>query len=401
MSQPQFDAIIAGASIAGSSAALRLAQQGFRILLLDRAFFPRDKVCGEGLMPAGVQILSEMGLDQDVADQEAVYFQGIRFLLPGGPHFEIPFSRLSSGLQGCAIPRRRLDDLLASRAARQCGVIFRQGWTVQQASIDADSVRVLALANGRKERFQARLFIGADGIRSLWPRRFGIAAHPSRHRRFALRARFAEYRGDTWRVNVHTTPAGEAYVAPQSDGGALLTLLLPVPARNLGGATSDAFLQYLQSFPQLRSQIPRDCAPERIQSAAPLGKRLERSHGARLILLGDAGGAVDPVTGQGMTLALRDAQLAAEILSDRLCDDRLAGSDLADYTRRRNRYFQPAYRFAEDLLTALQHPALARRIARSLDRNPRLRKKLLALQADLAPPQPVTWTDKLRLLAGV
>ncbi|MEE8586773.1 MAG: FAD-dependent monooxygenase [Acidobacteriota bacterium] len=401
MSRPEFDAIIVGASIAGSSAAIRLAQRGFRILLLDRAVFPRDKVCGEGMMPAGVEILSEMGLQQELKRLGAVFFQGIRFLLPGGPHFEIPFSRLSSGLQGCAIPRSRLDNLLACRASRQGGVTFLQGWTVQSAAAGAAAVQVVARCNGRAERFQGRLLIGADGIRSRWPRRFGIGAYPSRYRRFALRARFAEYCGDTSRVDVHTTPGGEAYVAPQADGGALLTLLLPAPGRNLGGASADTFLRFLKGFPRLLALIPPGCPPQNVQSTAPLGKRLDCCHGHRLILLGDAAGAVDPVTGQGMTLALRDAQLAAEILKERLREDRLQSADLVDYTRLRNRYFLPAYQFAEGLLLALQYPSVARRIARSLTRNPRLRGKLLALQADSAPPQPVTWLDKLRLLSGI
>ncbi len=397
----EFDAIIAGASIAGSAAAALLAKQGRKVLLLEKERFPRDKVCGEGLMPPGVRILEEMGVLQRLPLQGARSFRGVRFRIADGSTLDLDFSALSPEVRGWAFPRLCLDGSLAEFAQEHSGVTFLQGFRVRALSIGAGGAIVEGEQGGEVRRLRGRVLLGANGIRSRIPRRFSLQRIPSRFRRFALRARLSEYLGDESLVTVHCSSAGEAYVAPQPDGGALATLLLTAPVQGLGGRSSEAFLSLLRRFPGLRADIPIHCRPLRVQSAAPLGMRLTQSHSRRLLLIGDAGGAVDPVTGQGMTLALRDACLAAEVLSDRLTQDRLEESDLAAYSSRRNEYFLPSFRFAEGLLSAMRSPFVARRTIRSLNRSPVLRRKILSLAAGFGPQAPMTWLDKLRLLAGV
>jgi 2-polyprenyl-6-methoxyphenol hydroxylase-like FAD-dependent oxidoreductase len=98
-----------------------------------------------------------------------------------------------------------------------------------------------------------------------------------------------------------------------------------------------------------------------------------------MLLVGDAAGAVDPVTGQGMTVALKDAQLACQILKERLHEDRLSEQDLCEYTRARNGYFRPAFQLAQMLLWAVQHPFLTRQTLKALSRNHALRQKVLKM----------------------
>ncbi|HSR67763.1 MAG TPA: FAD-dependent monooxygenase [Acidobacteriota bacterium] len=395
----RYDAVIVGASVAGAAAAALLARQGLRIALLDKARFPRDKVCGEGLMPAGVGILREMGVLARLTCGQS--FQGIRFIeAESGATVELDFSLISPDLRGRAFPRLALDGALAEFAAESPGVEWMQETQADSVRVNRSGVEVCIRRRGGRRTIQGRLLIGANGIRSRLPRRFAIKRHIARHRRFALRARFDRYRGDTTMVDVHCHRAGEAYVAPQPQGGALVTMLLHHRGSPLGGAKPQSFLRLLDGFPRLQAELEGSRTPSQVQAAAPLGQRLERCHGRRLLLLGDAAGAVDPVTGQGMSIALKDARLAADLLARRLPEGRLDEADLSDFSRRRNEYFLPAYRMAEDLISALRHPFLARRTLRSLNRNLDLRRKILAQAAQDGPPAALAWTDKLRLVMG-
>ena len=399
-SMTDFDAIIVGASVAGASTAAWLGKSGYHVLLLEKAIFPRVKVCGEGLMPAGVRILDRLGVLPQLQQQGTQLFSGIQFYSTEGQALELDFNQVSATTRGVIIPRVKLDSLLAKHAGKLSGVVLREAFRVSSAKIGPGRVEVEGHGSNQPYRYSARLLIAADGIRSKFHRQFKIHRRPPRFRRFALRTYYPYLRDCRPVVEVHSSPVGEAYVAPLGGNQVLLTLLLSTSPR-IQTSLFDLYFESLKHFPQLRQRL-RDPTPrKRIEATGPLASRLSRCHGDRLLFVGDAGGAVDPVTGQGITLALKDAELAAEVLEYRLGADQLSEKDLRVYTEQRNRYFLSSYELAESLLSTFRHPFLARRVLRSLSSNRSLARKALEAAADLRPTFSLCWKDRIQLVLGV
>ncbi len=393
----EFDAIVVGASVAGSSTAGLLGQAGHRVLLLDRASFPRPKVCGEGLMPAGVRLLGQIGLD--AWRMPARPFTGIRFQLPGRVPLEWNFEETLPGSRGLVISRETLDSRLVRHAAGSPNVDFRPNFLVRQCErLDRG---VLIRGGQPSQTFRCRVLVGADGIRSrVAATDSGIRRSPNHSKRFALRALFERYsHSEDW-VEVDCAAHGEAYVAPLDFRSARVTLLLNGPLRFPNGLSkTDLFQRQLERFPRVWKRTGY-APPRRVESTSPVSRTLSRCHGERILLVGDAAGAVDPITGQGMTLALRDALLAAELLDRGLRGDRLSEADLRPYTIQRLGYFLGANELSKHLLTLLRHPWLVHRVQKTLVQNASLRKRLLAPALSLGPLPRLRWSDRLRLVAG-
>ena len=396
-----FDGIIVGAGVAGSTTAALLARQGFRVLLVEKATFPREKVCGEGLMPAGADILHKLGILSQLRAQGAQAFSGIRFHLPRDRCLEVNFGEISPPAQGWVVPRMILDESLARFAERQPGVQLCEAFRVLSAQTGLKQVEVTGLYQGHLHTHRARLLIGADGIRSRFHNGFGIDRRKRHTRRFALRTSYAQLQ-ETGMVEVHCCEAGEAYVAPMGNGSARITLLLFGSAqRSRGTPLSDLYFEKLSLFPLLMERLKSPYPQGLVQSTGAVSLEVSRCHGERLLLVGDAAGAVDPVTGQGMTVALKDAQLACRILKERLHEDRLSEQDLCEYTRARNGYFRPAFQLAQMLLWAVQYPFLTRQTLKALSRNHALRQKVLTLATTLGSGSFLNGRDRLHLLLGI
>jgi 2-polyprenyl-6-methoxyphenol hydroxylase-like FAD-dependent oxidoreductase len=379
LTMASFDGIVVGSGVAGSTTAALLAQQGFRVLLVEKATFPREKICGEGLMPAGASILNELGILSQLRGAQA--FSGIHFHLPRDRCLALNFGEVSQTTQGWVVPRMVLDESLARFAAQQPGIQLREGFRVLSAQTGPKQVEITGLYQGKLQTHRARLLIGADGIRSRFHHGFGIHRLKRRARRFALRTFYDQLEGSD-RVEVHCCEAGEAYVAPMDNGAARITLLLFGSAqRTRGAALSDLYFEKLSLFPRLVQRLKNPYPQGPVQSTGAVSLEVSRCHGQRLLLVGDAAGAVDPVTGQGMTVALKNAQLACQVLKERLHKDSLSEQDLGEYTRLRNGYFRPSFQLAQMLLCAVRYLFVGRQTFKALSRNQTLRKKVLRMVA--------------------
>jgi len=295
----RFDAIIVGAGPAGSTAALRLARAGASVLLLDRERFPRDKPCGGGLTERAVKQLpvSVEPVVEEVVDRFELGFRyGTRFERGG----ERPLVLMTQ--------RRLLDAHLADEAAR-AGADFRDG------------LRAKALELGEREatvRFDgtaatARVVIGADGVNGLTARALGYG---DRRHGVALEGNvsYVHAREDRWRgravVDLGAVPGGYAWVFPKGDHVNV----------GVGGWRSEG--------PRLREHLARACAGYGLPHAhleavrgfrLPMRRPGDSPARGRALLVGDAAGLVDPLSGDGIFEALFSARLAAEaVLADDL-----------------------------------------------------------------------------------
>ena len=281
------DVLIAGGGPAGLATALHATARGLRVVVLEPRSTPVDKACGEGLMPPAVAALRQLGIDPP-----GLPFYGIRYV--DGTRAVV--GRFA-GDPGLGVRRTRLHAALASAVAAE-GIELATG-RVGAVSQDESSVRVAGL--------RARWLVGADGLHSPVRRAIGLAAPAPRRRpaRFGLRQHFAV---PPWTdlVEVHWAAGAEAYVTPVAPDCVGIAFLTGEP----GG-----YQHWLARFPVLRERLDGAVVRSDVRGAGPLRQRVTGRVAGRVLLVGDAAGYVDALTGEGIGLALAQAEAATGCLA--------------------------------------------------------------------------------------
>jgi flavin-dependent dehydrogenase len=345
----QHDVIIAGAGPAGSSLAIHLARQGRSVLLLDRCEFPREKACGEGVMPAGVAALRRLGIVMDGAA-----FFGVRYHHGAS----VASGRFPGAAHGLGIRRSLLDLTLLEAARAQPNVEVRTGLPVDAPLTSGD--RICGVSAGGVAH-HAALLVAADGANSLLRHKLGWDASRAT-RRFGIRRHYRAPAGvEPW-VDVYLEAGHETYAAPLPNQELLIA--------TLGDSKSD--------LPEpLRHLEPLD-AP---LGAAPLVVRARQRYGPGCVLIGDAAGNCDPITGGGISQALLSSELLAAHLAPAFPP---ALETLAAFDTARERMLAGYRRLTSGVLALAERPRLFAPALALLDRSPRLFSRLLAVAGGAA-----------------
>lgn len=349
----QFDAIVVGAGPAGSTTAYRLAREGVKTLLLDKARFPRDKPCGGGISGRAKR---ELPIDPEpvverVIDRLEFSFRGRREFVRGGSK---PLASLTQ--------RRRLDHFLVEQAA-EAGVDFRDGVVVSEASERG------ARVDGKW--IDGELLIGSDGANGSTAKSLGLAHKPTYGVAFegnviASRADLERWRS-TVLIELGTIPGGYCWIFPKGDH-----LNVGVGGWESAGPTLRKHLKEFckrRGFDYSKLQSLRGYRLPGRQPGAALAR-------GRAALIGDAAGLVDPLAGDGMYAAFLSSRLVTDAAMD-LLSGRIA--DLEPYARTLVSEFGQMFGFAWNAKIAF-------------DRFPRL-----SLGAVLSPPG---WRTLENMLCG-
>ena len=305
------DVLIVGAGPAGAVAATLLARTGARVRLLDRARFPRDKLCGDTVNPGTLAALRRFGM-AGALDSQGLRIDGM-VVTEGGVTIE---GRYPDGLHGRALVRRELDWALIDQA-RAAGVQFEPDVAVRRALIDTAAAQpaatgVVVAVRGSERTLRSRVVIAADGRRSTIAFGLGLARHPLKPRRWAIGAYFANVPRTEAFGEMHVRRGGYIGVAPLPGG--LTNVCLVRPSQPADGALRGAGAL-------LRGELARDplladrfldaqlLAPPVVLGPLAVDYVGPAIHG--LLLAGDAAGFVDPMTGDGLRFAIRGGELAA------------------------------------------------------------------------------------------
>lgn len=312
-----FDVLIAGAGPAGSVAATILARAGARVLIVDRARFPRPKVCGDTLNPGAMAVLRRLGLGDGV-EQRALQLHGMIVTGAWGISVRGDYARGNGTAAACcgrAIMRRELDQLLV-RAAAAAGARVEEGVMVRGPLVRDDrhgpGVRGLVVAgrDGRPVAIRAGITIAADGRTSRVASALGLIKHPRHLRRWVVHGYFEGVDGLAGYGEMHIRGTHYLGVAPLP-GGIANVCYVSRPNRAFAGPAR--LLTDMVGRDRLLSD--RFHAARLVAMPVSMGPLAvdARAAGARgLLLAGDAAGFIDPMTGDGLCLALRGAELAAE-----------------------------------------------------------------------------------------
>lgn len=334
------EVIVVGGGPAGSTFATLLAEQGHRVLLLDKASFPRHKPCSDYVSPSVAPILENLGVLDEVMQTGAYRMDAMIVHAPNGNRFHANFAKAEVGRAAIGLSRYLLDSILLERAKSAGVTVCERAHVRDVMQEDGRVTGVEATIDGTRERIRASLVAGADGhnsavSRSLgldvslrWPRKIGLATH---YRNVRDLDQFGE---------MHVGRDAYGGLAILEDGLTNLTVVADqrsVKARS--GSIDDFFAETVESLPAIARKLEGAERVGSIRGVGPMARRARRTSGDGYLLIGDAASFLDPFVGEGVYQAMKGAQLAAPVVSAALESGDVSADALAAYRIARRRAF--------------------------------------------------------------
>jgi 2-polyprenyl-6-methoxyphenol hydroxylase-like FAD-dependent oxidoreductase len=386
---------VVGSGPAGATTALLLARHGHRVVVVDRARFPRDKACGEGLMPPGVAVLRRLGLYDSVVATGAQPLLGVTYRHQGespAAHATFPKPPTGDQVSGLGIRRTTFDAVLVDALRHEPNATMREGERV--TGLLRDEPGVISGVRTSGDVVQAEIVIGADGLHSNVRSWAGLATRAPARSRYGLAGHWRVDTTGRHEIRVTFCDGHEWYEAPVGPDVLLLSVLTGRTGPRVNARTYEA---------AARAAIPTVRRAELV--AGPLGAAQfeQRASGVadgNLFLVGDAAGYDDPTTGEGLAIGMLLAErLALRIHQAR--SRRISWPDAVDrYRADHARLVRDRRRLTRLALIMARTPWLSRRAIASAARDPRALSKLLGINCGYQTFAALTPRDWLSL-AGI
>lgn len=316
-----YDVIIIGAGPGGCSAAAFLSEAGRDVLLLDRARFPRDKTCGDGLSVTALPVLERMGVLGKIEALDPWRCDGVMLTSPN----DVVMRGRAPKVSGCynygyVMPRKIFDNILFEHVRDLPHVTVREECAFRDFAYEGNAIRGIRARCGNDEfEVRGRFIIGADGVHSAVARKLGNHQNDYIKRAFAVRAYFDNVDGLEHLISLHYEKSilpGYAWIFPTGERSANVgvgMICQGKPPRNM----KELFEIFITRNRFAREKLARATMVEGSFKGAHLSTGtmgLKRSFG-NVLLVGDAGGFVDALTGEGIFYALRSGEQAATAIA--------------------------------------------------------------------------------------
>ena len=351
-----YDVIVVGAGPGGSATAAFLGKEGHRVLLLDKAKFPRDKPCGDAISGKSASILRELGIADHVEEAPHAIAEGVVFSGPRGDVIQIPFPKDidPSGIKNskkynyvtAGYVQRRVvfDNVVFEHAKAQKSVDVIEEFEVTDVlKENGRAVGVKGRRKGEPERsFRSKLVVGADGALSVVAQKLGSFERDHDHWIGAFRVYFDGVTGMTNDIEIHFVEGlipGYFWIFPLDNGWA-----------NVGSGMIETDLQkqgkdgkkkqliedtyrIMREHPMFKERFAnaKEIEGSRRGWLLPLGSKHRRIHGPGWMLVGDAASLIDPFSGEGIGNAMVAGRLASEAATKALADPKATDAHLALY----------------------------------------------------------------------
>lgn len=337
-----YDLIIVGGGPAGSTAALYAKRHGLKTLLLDKAKFPRDKICGDALSGKAVTVLRELCLLEKVSQLPGAFIRRVIFGSPDGTDVEVEFSRSTRQdfLTGFVIRRQIFDAFLFEEARKIVDRCFEQ-FTVGDLLFEngqACGVRGRQLGSDKDSEFRGRVVLGADGFNSIVARKSGLYKHEPRHWIVALRCYYGNVSELTDQIELHYVDEvnpGYFWIFPLENGCANVGIGMVHEFIKKQRVDLKSVLDETIRSPRFRDRFADATLLEQpVGWNLPVGSKRRKSYGNGFMLLGDAAGLIDPFTGEGIGNAMYAARYAVECAHEACCESNFSEKFLSRYEKR-------------------------------------------------------------------
>ncbi len=333
----EFDVIVVGGGPSGSSAAAFLSIAGKSVLLLDRAQFPREKVCGDGISGRSVGILRELGLLQSFKEVEHMDMFGVTFSSPDGTVAPIP-SASGTEPPGFVCRREVFDNVLfqnaKSLAARTIENFFATDLLMEGSRV----VGVKGNHDGKDMEFRAKVVVGADGVGGMSARKLGAYNNAEEHQHAGIRCYYEGVGGMGDKIELHFVDSavpGYFWIFPLPGKRANVGLCMVVSDMKKKKANLQIIMKdIIMHNPSFRERFRNARAATPVKSwLLPLASRRMRLSGDGYVLVGDAASLIDPFTGEGIGNALTSGKMAAQAILGAFEKNDFSGASLKSYER--------------------------------------------------------------------
>ncbi len=414
-SERQADVIVVGAGPGGSTAATYLAQAGLDVLLLEKTAFPREKVCGDGLTPRAVRQLVSLGIDLDQPGW--IKNHGLR-IVGGGQRLELPWPDLTD-YPNYGLVRTRMDfDEILARNAQKVGARLHEQTAVTGPVLDATGRIVGVTARtvdegGRKTgdevTFSAPVVIAADGNSTRLSLAMGLQKRDNRPMGVAVRTYYTSPRHDddwleSW-LELWDGKPGESKLLPGygwifgvGDG----TVNVGLGILNTSSAFQhvdykDLLKRWLDHTPEEWGFRDHNMVSPVRGAALPMGFNRKPHYANGMLLVGDAGGMVNPFNGEGIAYAMESGEMAADVVTQALSRTTADGREraLQGYVSALDQRYGGYYTVGRLFVQAIGNPSVMKYLTRYGLPRPALMRIALKLLANLTDARDGDLTDRL------
>ncbi len=407
------DVIVVGAGPGGSAAACHLARHGLRVELLEKSEFPREKVCGDGLTPRAVAQLVKLGVDTKSGGW--LPNKGLR-VIGGGIRLELDWPELAS-VPNYGLTRTRMDfDQILANTAVAAGATLRQATNVTGPVYNGAGrvVGVVAEGPGReRQEFRAPVVVAADGVSARLPLAMGIAKRDDRPIGVAVRryyrspSRHDDDYLESW-LELRSPHAGDAqgqgvllpgygWIFGMGDGRVNVGLGVLNSSTAFGKTNYRTMLtEWLGATPPEWGMNDEANADGPIMGAAlPMGFNRVPHYSRGVLLVGDAGGMVNPFNGEGIAYAMESAEMAAEVITQALARPVGPARELAleGYRSALKARYGGSYRLGGWFVKLIGNPRIMSIATKHGMPHPALMRFVLKLLANLTDPRDGDSTD--------
>ena len=406
------DVVVVGAGPAGSTAAYHLAQAGLDVLVVEKSSFPRDKVCGDGLTPRAVRSLVRMGVDTSERNGWARN-RGLR-ILGGGARLELPWPELAAfPSYGLIRPRVDFDEVLV-RQAQKAGARLHEQTTVTEPVYDERTGRVAGVVAraGRgtaTTTLRAPVVLAADGVSARLALALGIRRREDRPMGVAVRRYYTSPRTNDDFMESHLElwdgPRGKSRLLPGygwifgvGDGTVNVGLgILNTSTAFQNTDYRELLVRWLAAQPA-EWGLTEEAATGPVRGGAlPMGFNRKPHHARGLLLLGDAGGMVNPFNGEGIAYAMESAEIAADVVQHALARPSARDRErvLDSYPERLRQQYGGYFTAGRLFVGLMGNPSVMRLATRYGLPRPALMRLLLKLMANLTDPRGGDASDRV------
>jgi geranylgeranyl reductase family protein len=398
------DVLVIGAGPGGSACAYWLAEAGWDVAVVEKKHFPREKTCGDGLTPRAVRQLADMGLESALEGSHR--YGGLR-AFGFGQVLELPWPEHPAFPNyGYTITRFDLDGLVAERAVKAGATVWQGTEAVEPLGVrpDAESSGSTVLPRcdgallrdrdtGKTREVRARYVVVSDGANSRFGRALGTRRERSHPLGMALRGYYRSARHDDPFIESHLDirdAAGEVvpgygWIFPLGDGRVNVGVgLLSTDSRWKGVNTTNLMEAFVAWAPRSWGLDAGSCCGPPTGGKLPMGLAVGPHAGPNTVLIGDAGGSINPFNGEGIAYAYETGRLAAASVGEALSG---GGHDaLAAYDQRLHAAYGPYFKVARAFVRLISNPAAMKVCVGVGMRSELLMNQLLRIMANLMRP---------------